>query len=200
VPLEDDSARGDVDLLDDAVEDEAVPRPADRVQVLRDLPVDRDERRAARGDEELMLVAGKSVPGVHLADAIVRAVEDLVLPAADSLRRGTLPPREHGPVAVALHAKVGRAWSHRVEPDDLAVVVGDQRPRLRDVLLRREEEIAGRGVADAPRPLEDGGLQVGAAVEVLVRRQSLVLAAGSAADEESSGRPDREGRPSEDRR
>jgi hypothetical protein len=64
-----------------------------------------------------------------------------------------------------------------VEPDDLAVVVGDQRPGLRDVLLRREEEVAGGGIADLPGPLEDGGLQVGAAVEVLVRRLRLVLAA-----------------------
>jgi hypothetical protein len=73
---------------------------------------------------------------------------------------------------------------HRVEPDHLTVVVGDQRPLLRDLLLRREEEVAGRGVADASRPLEDGGLQVGAAVEVLVRRLRLVLVAGSAAGDE----------------
>jgi hypothetical protein len=57
-----------------------------------------------------------------------------------------------------------------MEPDDLAVVVGDQRALLRDLLLRREEEVARRGLADAPQPLEDGRLQVGPAVEVLVGR------------------------------
>jgi hypothetical protein len=57
-----------------------------------------------------------------------------------------------------------------VEPDHLAIVVGDQRALLRDLLLRREEEVAGRGVADAAQPLEDGRLQVGPAVEVLVGR------------------------------
>jgi hypothetical protein len=59
---------------------------------------------------------------------------------------------------------------HRMEPDDLAVVVGDQRALLRDLLLRREEEVARPGLADAPQPLEDGRLQVGPAVEVLVGR------------------------------
>jgi hypothetical protein len=78
----------------------------------------------------------------------------------------------------------------------LAVVVGDQRPGLRDVLLRREEEVAGRCVADSTRSLEDGGLEVGPAVEVLVRRRSLVLAAGSAAREDG-GRRDQERRSSE---
>jgi hypothetical protein len=84
-----------------------------------------------------------------------------------------------------------------VEPDHLAVVVGDQRPVLRDVLLRREEEVAGAGGADAQRPLEDGGLQVGPAVEVLVGRRRVVLVAGPATGEESSGRRDRKRRSSE---
>jgi hypothetical protein len=79
-----------------------------------------------------------------------------------------------------------------VEPHDLAVVVGDQRSGLRDLLLRREEEVTGRGLADAPQPLEDRRLQVGPAVEMLVRRQRLVLGAGSAAGEESRGSRERE--------
>jgi hypothetical protein len=84
-----------------------------------------------------------------------------------------------------------------MEPDHLAVVVGDQRPVLRDVLLRREEQVAGGGGADLQRSLEDGGLQVGPAVEVLGGRRRLALVAGPAAGEESSGRRDRERRPSE---
>jgi hypothetical protein len=75
-----------------------------------------------------------------------------------------------------------------VEPDDLAVVVGDQRARLRDVLLRGEEEVARRGGADAPQPLEDGRLQVGPAVEVLEGRCRLVLAVRPTASEESGSR------------
>jgi hypothetical protein len=77
---------------------------------------------------------------------------------------------------------------HRVEPDHLAVVVGEQRALLRDLLLRREEEVARRRFADLPQPLEDGRLQVGAAVEVLVRRRRLVLAVRPAAGQDDDGR------------
>ena len=188
VPLEEDAARRDVDLLEDRVERVAVARAADGAQVLRYLPIDRDQRRPLRREQELVLVAGETVPRAHLRDPPVGAVGDLVAPLPDALRRAALPPREHRPALVALDAEVGGPRPHRVEPDDLAVVFDDQRPRLGVVLLRREEEIPGSRVADAPRHLEDGGLQVGAAVEVLGGRHRLVLRARPAACEHKSGR------------
>ena len=80
VPLEQDAAGRDVDLLDDAVVDEAPLRPADAAQVGCDLPVGGDERRSARRQLELVQVALETVPRAHRGDVTVRRVVDLVFP------------------------------------------------------------------------------------------------------------------------
>ena len=80
VPLEDDVAGRDVDLLDDAVAREALLRPADAAQVGRDLSVGGDERRAARRELELVQVAAETVPRSHRRDVPVGQVVDLVYP------------------------------------------------------------------------------------------------------------------------
>jgi hypothetical protein len=57
VPFPDDSSGRDVDLLDDAVVEDAVLAPSDGREVGRHLPIDRDQGRAAARELELVLVA-----------------------------------------------------------------------------------------------------------------------------------------------
>src|SRR5207302_8945406 len=121
VPLPQDLAGRNVDLLDDAVEDPALLRSADGGQVDVELVVDREQSRVSRSDHELVDVAGIAVAGADLRDLPVPVVVDGVVAAADAHRCAPAPPGENGFAAVLLHLEVGDAVSReRVEPDDLA--------------------------------------------------------------------------------
>ena len=149
VPLEQHAARGDVDLLDHAVEDRPVRGAADRREVVRHLVVDRDQRRPLRRQHELVPVGVEAVPGVDGRDHVVVRVDDVVdaLAVPDAGVARALPPREDGLAAVGLGAEVPDlvAGRERVEPDRPAAVVDDLGPllrRARDVRLRRDEDVA----------------------------------------------------------
>lgn len=131
VPLEDETVRGDVDLLHDAVVDPAVLRAADRPEVGRHLVVGRDVGRTARGQLKLVQVALEAVADrLHRRDPLVRGVVDLVLALADPRDVAVaLPPGEHRPAPVGLDTEVRRLQRLRelVVPADTSLVVDDQR-------------------------------------------------------------------------
>ena len=129
--------------------------------------VDGEERRVPGRDEELVDVAGEAVPGPNLRDLAIRVAHDHVVAVADALVGAAAPPGQDRPPAVALHPEVGHAvcveW---MEPDEPTVVVHDHRPGLRDVFLRREEDVAGGGGASS-RDLDERGPEIRAREEVL---------------------------------
>ena len=152
VPFEEHAPGRDVDLLDDAVLDEAPLRPADAAQVGSNLTVGGDERCSARCQLELVQVAVETVARAHRGDVTVRRVVDLVLPfagARDAL--GSLPPREHRPAVIALDPEIGclLRWGDLVVPDDPAARIDDQRASGRPAFLLGDEDVAAlrRGCA-----------------------------------------------------
>ena len=78
-----------------------------------------------------MHVCGEAVPRANARDLLVRRVDDhaFAFTGAD-VRDRPLPPREHGPVLEDLPAEVDRDVLRLLEPDELAVVVEDDRPSL----------------------------------------------------------------------
>jgi hypothetical protein len=75
MPLEEDPASGDVELLDDAVQDLAVLRAADGGQIARNGVLDRDERGALGRQAEFVLVRVEPIAG---AEGAKLAVDDVV--------------------------------------------------------------------------------------------------------------------------
>src|SRR5439155_17161488 len=135
-------------------------------------PRDRDQRRVARGNPEVVDVCAEVVGGSHGGDKTIRLVVDdergNVLPAP----RPPAPPGQDGSATVALDAKVGdSARVEWMEPDDLAAVVENQRAGLCDVFLRGDEDVAGRGPAVPLQDRDRGRLQIGTTDVVLVRRR-----------------------------
>ena len=107
-------------------------------------------------------------------DLTVGVVDDDVVAVADAQLRLPAPPGENRPPVVTLGAKVGHSLGvEGVEPDELARIVEDHRAGLGDSPLRREEDVAGRGVACRRRDLHHGRPQVGTRAEVLRRRRGL---------------------------
>jgi hypothetical protein len=155
VPLPDDFAGGDVDLLGDAVEYLAVGRAAVFREVVRDRVVGGDQRRAAVGEPELMLVGIEPVARRDGGDLLVVLVEDHVLAGAVPGAARALADVEGQDrlAAVLLDPEVGRLVGQidREKVEWLPLVVDDlgallSRSAGGDDLWRRED-VAGRGVA-----------------------------------------------------
>ena len=81
------------------------PRPR---RPRRDLAVDRDQRRAAVGEQELVDVARRGRRAPRGPGLDVRVVEDHVVALADPHRRFAAPPREH-----RLHRRASARGSRR---------------------------------------------------------------------------------------
>ena len=112
----------------------------------------------------------RPLPAVTVAIVVVRLVDDHVVAGADASRRTAAPPGEDGAAAVALRAEVGDGHGlERPEPDHLAAVVEDHRPRLRDGPLRSQQDVAVRRTAGGRVDGDARRLQVGAGVEALGR-------------------------------
>ena len=163
VPIPEDLAGGDVDLLDDAVQD--LPAAGG------DGVIDADQRRPARGQLQLVQVALQPVAGLHPRDLVVglvgddprsRAVAGLALHLA-------LPPGQHRLALVALDAEVvrGLARGRGLEPQQPAVGVEDRRAALIRAALGGDQDV-GVGVAAGG---EHRRMQVGPREEVLAERR-----------------------------
>ena len=167
VPLEEDLARLHVDLLYDAFQRDAVPRTADGGEVPRGLSVNDEQRGAAVGQEELVVVSLVTVTRAHAGDLPVGAVADDVLaPAVAPVN--PLPPGEDGLSFVGLRLEVHRVpllLAHGTQPDRVSLSVEDHGPvlggmRLPGTVLGRHEDVA-RGHAARPcRHLDDWRPQV----------------------------------------
>ena len=191
VPLEDDTAGGDVDLLDDAVVHVAVPRPADRREIGRDLAVDGHVRGPTRSELKLVQVACEPATRANTCDRPIRVVVDHVrAPAHADLADRPDPPREHRLAAVALNAKV-RGLNRRrelVEPDDAAAVVHDQRSAgLRGRLLG-DEDVAGSRMTRRVRHARNRDVEPGNRVQCAGRRSRRSRVRGTRADHRRQAR------------
>ena len=193
VPFEEHTAGGDGELLDDALQHEAVARASELTEVGGHLAVDREQRFAARKQLELVDVAGEPVPGADDLQQPVGAIQDVIAARETDAAHahGALPPGQHRLSLVALHLEVGDTRRRQgLEPDDLALVVDDHRPRLHCLPLGREEHVApGRAL----RGTHDGHgrrLQVGATLEVLHGRRWRRGRRGSAGPARVEAEPD----------
>jgi hypothetical protein len=112
VPLEQDAAGGDVDLLDDAVEHRPADRPADRREVVRHLVVDRDQRRPLRRERELVAVGAEAAARLRGRDHVVVLIDHVVdaLAVADPV---WLEPSHHVSTGQPRYccARKSQAWS-----------------------------------------------------------------------------------------
>ena len=146
VPLEEHLAFLDVELLDDPFGHLTARRSPDRGEVRGHRVVDREERGAAFGDQELVEIAAVPVSAVHALELAVATVVDHAASAVGASGRA-LVPGEDGLAAVGLRAEVLRQLGRkRQEPDWLAAVVEDHRAeQARGCRLRREHRVvAGR--------------------------------------------------------
>ena len=143
VPLEHDQSGLHVDLLDGRVVDGAVLRPADRPQVIRHRRVDRDQGRPLRCELELVQVVAVAVGRADPCDPSIGRVPDHPLADALPVQDPPLPPGEHRLSQVGLGAEVvdAHARGRAVKPDEPAVRVGDHRPVLALLDLRRREDV-----------------------------------------------------------
>ena len=97
VPLEQHPSRRDVELLET------------RIDHVAPTLVEGDQGRVPRRDRELVLVARETVAGAEESDSPVGAVQDHVVTAPAAELRMSLPPGQHGPAAVTLHAEIGHS-------------------------------------------------------------------------------------------
>jgi hypothetical protein len=134
VPLEEHIAIVYVDLLQDAIQDDALFRATDRGEVHRYLVIDRDEGGVPEGNGELVQVspvaAARPDPG-HLP---VRVVQDHVLADAVPLYDPALPPDEHRSAPIVLYLEVRRVLV-LAEPHGLTTLVEDHGAVLPSALL-----------------------------------------------------------------
>jgi hypothetical protein len=207
VPLEQDLAGRDVDLLHHAGQRHPLDRAADLGQVRGPRPVGGNQRGVLRADHELVQVHLESVARLDGGDGAVRGVGDdrLALPVAlDDL---PFPPGEHGLAPVALDLEIhpaltlaGREAGVRRVPDDAAAAVHDHQPghpRAGERIARRGHDEVLRARAAAARAVVAGDGQggrggVGPRHEVqhaagVVRRTGAVGRLAAAADWISSG-------------
>src|SRR5213075_367708 len=77
-------------------------------------------------------------------DRSIRRVRDRVAARPGPVVGAAAPPRQHRLPTEALDAKIcDAARVERAEPDDVSLVVEDERPRLSDVALRGDEDVPG---------------------------------------------------------
>ena len=167
VPLEEDEAGPQVDLLQDAVPHEPVGRTADGAEVGSDQVVGVDQRRSVRGEPEVVQVLGVAVARADAHEGAVGGVVDDSLAPAEAACLLALPPGEDGLALVALHLEVVglEIARHRVEPDQPAGRVQDHRPTLALGPLRRDEDVPGSCAGSRDVDLQRARLQVGTRVE-----------------------------------
>ena len=91
-----------------------------------------------------MGVALVAVAGMHLGDGLVVGSVDLADPVTVAAGVAALPPGQDRLPLVVLHPEVRccQGRGHRVEPDDTALAVDDQRPLLEAHGVRGEEQVA----------------------------------------------------------
>src|SRR5436853_951163 len=106
VPLPDQAAGGDVDLLYDRVQQGPVARPSNRREVRLHRGVDRDERVALRRDRELVQVGLIAIGRAYGLDDLVGVVEHHVVPRADAAADEALPEGQIPLTSVFLDAGV----------------------------------------------------------------------------------------------
>jgi hypothetical protein len=145
VPLEDDLAGLDVELLGDPVPRCAVLHAAGRRQIRRHRRVGRQQRSVLGRDEELVQVPPVAVARPDSRNLAVSIVEDDVLADAVPGDDAALPPGKHGPPPVALHLEVPRG-DVLFEPHELTAVVEDHGSVLTGTFLQGHKDVA-RGCA-----------------------------------------------------
>src|SRR5215211_1876275 len=165
VPLEEDLASLDVYLLGDPL----YYPPRHGTTEVREIPahqvVDREQSRALRGDEKVVLVSPVSVARFDPLYLAVGTVEDYVLPDAGPGPYLALPPSQHRLAPIMLHLEVQRIQTI-AEPDGPSHVVDDHRSVLSTAYLRGDKDVS-RGPAPRPRGHRYGGrLEVRARAEV----------------------------------
>ena len=180
VPLEQDRAAVDVDLLDDVVLDDAVAPPAELRQIPGHRLVGDGERGAARGELELVRVHPVAVAHPDGRHRAVAGVDDPAGAIAAVERHAALPPGQDRLAVERLAAEVEGlvVAGERVEPDRLPLPVEDQRPLRAGPALGRDEDRVRGGVGRRGDDLHRGRAQVGArreAVDPLVSRHRRVV-------------------------
>ena len=168
VPLEQDTPRRDVELLQAGVDHVAARL------------VEGDQGGVAQRDRELVFVAGEAVPGADEGDRAVGAAHDHVIAASAAELRAALPPGQHRPATVPLHTEIGDAEPERMEPDHPAAAVDDQRPTLPEGLLRRDEDVSRRRVTRCHVDRDRGRPEIGPRDEMLTRQPRRVNERASA--------------------
>ena len=165
VPLPHDESGLQVDLLDHRVGDDAVRRPAPRGEVHADRVELVDPGGPVGRQADLVQVGVVAVTRAHMADLLVARVGDDVFALAEAdFEDVPLPPDQGGLAAQLDDLEVRRrhAARQRFEPDQVAFLVGDHRPRRALALVGGEEQVSGAAprlawVVDAHR----GGRQRG---------------------------------------
>ena len=175
VPLEQDLAGGDVDLLRDAVDHLTVGGSADRREVVGHGLVDGDQCCSLWGEAELVLVGGESVAGLDDRDLLVVLVEDHILACAVT---GAAPDcladveGEDELAAVLLDAEIGRLVGEgdREEEERPALVVDDLGALL----------TGDAGPCDLRRDEDQARIEVRLAFQHRDRRRSELRGVGAA--------------------
>jgi hypothetical protein len=169
VPLEEHLARGDVDLLRDALVNRPIARAAQRGQVGGHLAVRGDQGSVLRGEVELVQIRLGAVARLDRGDDAIRAVGDVGRPERDAGGVHVAGrPGEHRPALILLHGEVERRPPDgRPEPDQAALPVHDHQPgppdRSGQVSPRRDEDVWGlarRAGLGGLRDVDGRGMQV----------------------------------------
>ena len=169
IPLPHHKAGLDVDLLHDAVVDQAAARAANAMEVPMNRRIGRDESGVLRCDPKVVQVRVQTVARVDLGDRRVAAAVHLVDALAVELDRATLPPGQHRLPLVGLHVEVERArWVvRRVKPYERPRRADDHRPRPTGPRVRCDEDVAEPLVGGRYDDPDGRWHEVGSRVEVL---------------------------------
>jgi hypothetical protein len=180
VPFEEHKTGLEVDLLNDAVDHDAVPRTPDLGEVAPHERVDDEQRRALWRQQELVEIGPVPVACRDPLDLAVGLVEHHALAEPDADVRDALPPGEHGPAPVALDPEVHRllAPRRRAGPHELPAAVDDHGSVLSRPALWRQEDVLRRGPARAGRQRDVRGLEIRSRPEPLDAAARAVLHPG----------------------
>ena len=135
----------DVDLLDHGVGEDAVGLAVDADRFIS-IGSNASTQAVPSGSTDLVQVGVIAVAGADVADLlVVSCVEHVFALAEADLEDPPLPPGQ-GRLALdwwTLKFVADMPARQRVEPDQVAVLVGDHRPRRALALVGGEEQIAG---------------------------------------------------------
>ena len=149
LPVVQDGAGGDVDLLEYPVQHRAARRPTAVGEVAGNLEVADDQGGVDAGQIELVLVRADPVVGADGGDDVVLEVGDHVPAGGVGGEPGgrRLPPGDDRLSAVGLQATVGVRLLPGGGPQRGTGRVGDQRPRIGGAHVGEEQIAAGDQVA-----------------------------------------------------